>query len=135
MVEQLDPSHFGGAPPIRFVPTSPHTKGEDGEETDQIKITISSEISKYYNVFKEGNTEDVITLIWMHEGIIADKKLKEQHDVVAALVTDKKSRLTKLTQKSSQPDSEKEEVKGISNGLKEYKTQMKQLNQESFDFF
>ena len=76
MVEQLDPSHFGGALPIRFVPTSPHTKGEDGEEADQVKITISSEISKYYNVFKEGNAEDVINLIWTHEGIIDKKSWK-----------------------------------------------------------
>ena len=67
---------MGGAPPIRFVPTSPHTKEEDCEEADQVKITISSEISKYYNVFQEGNAEDVITLIRTHEGIVTNKKMK-----------------------------------------------------------
>lgn len=136
MVERFDPSRMGGAPPIRFVPTtSSYTKKEEGEETDQVKITISSEISKYYDVFKEGNAEDVITLIRTHEGIIADKKLREQHDIVAALLTEKKARLTKLTKKSSRNDSEKEEVTAIELGLKEYKTQMKQLNNEAFDFF
>ena len=101
MVERFDPSCMGGAPPIRFVPTnSSSTKKEEGEEANQVKITISSEISKYYDVFKEGNAEDVITLIRTHEGIIADKKLREQHDIVAALLTEKKARLTKLTKKS-----------------------------------
>lgn len=136
MVERFDPSRMGGAPPIRFVPTtSSYQKKEDGEEADQVKITISSEISKYYDVFKEGNAEDVITLIRTHEGIIADKKLKEQHDVLFALATEKKARLTKLTQQRTRTDEEKEEVKSIELGLKEFKTQMKQLNQEAFDFF
>ena len=108
-----------GRLPIRFVSTSPEE--EDGEEADQVKITIYSEISKYYNVFKEGNAEDVITLIRTCEGIIADKKLREQYNNVATLVTDKKARLTKLTQKTSRSDSEKEEFNDISNGLKECK--------------
>ena len=136
MCERFDPSRMSGAPPIRFVPTtSTFSKKEDGEEPDQVKITISSEVSKYYNVFKEGNAEDVINLIRTHEGIIADKKLKEQHEIIAALVTNKKARLTKLTQQAKRTESEKEEVKSIELGLKEYKTQMKQLNEEAFDFF
>jgi hypothetical protein len=136
MCEQFDPSRMGGAPPIRFVPTtSAFSKKEDGEEPDQVKITISSEVSKYYNVFKEGNAEDVINLIRTHEGIIADKKLKEQYDIIAALVTNKKARLTKLTQQAKRTESEKEEVKSIELGLKEYKSHVKQLNEEAFDFF
>ena len=51
MVKRFDPSRMGGDLLIRFVPTSP--KGEDGKEANQIKITISSKISKYYNDFKE----------------------------------------------------------------------------------
>lgn len=60
MVKRFNPSRMGEAPPIRFVP------GEDGEDTNQVKITISSKISNYYNVFKEGNAENVITLIQTH---------------------------------------------------------------------
>ena len=101
MCERFDPSRIGGAPPIRFVPTtSAFSKKEDGEEPDQVKITISSEVSKYYNVFKEGNAEDVVNLIQTHEGIIADKKLKEQYDIIAALATNKKAHPTKLTQQA-----------------------------------
>ena len=76
MCKRTDPERMGGHPPIRFVP-APTAKQEDGEEPDQVKITISSEVSKYYAVFKEGTAEDVINLICVHEGIVTDKKLNE----------------------------------------------------------
>ena len=77
MCERFDPSRMGGVPSIRFLPNSSASgKREDGEEHDQVKITISSEVSKYYNVFKEGTAEDVVNLIKVHEGIIIDKKIE-----------------------------------------------------------
>ena len=69
MCKRSDPLRMGGNPPIRFVP-APSAKKEDGEETDQVKITISNEVSKYYTIFKEGTAEDVVNLIRMHEGIM-----------------------------------------------------------------
>ena len=45
-----------------------------------MKITISSKVSKYYTIFKEGTAEDVVNLIRTHEGIISDKKLKQNND-------------------------------------------------------
>ena len=136
MCERFDPSRMGGAPAIRFVPNSTaYGKKEDGEEHDQVKITISSEVSKYYNVFKEGTAEDVVKLITMHEGIIIDKKLKEQYDNIKALISGKKARITLLTQKSKRNDTEKEELEEINVALREYKTQAKQLPEEAFDFF
>ena len=69
MCERFDPSCMCGAPPIRFVPstTSAAQKKEDGEEPDMVKITISSDITKRYIIFKEGESEEVVELIRTHE--------------------------------------------------------------------
>ena len=83
MCERTDPARMGGDPPIRFVPTPPATAKEEGEEPSQVKTTISSEVRKYYAVFKEGTAEDVVNLIRVHEGIVTDKKLIENCDIIA----------------------------------------------------
>ena len=87
-----------------------------------MKITISSEVSKYYSVFKEGTAEDVVNLIWMYDGIMTDKKLKESCEITVALFSSKKKRLTVLKNKSSRTSDDKQEVKELQEALKEYKT-------------
>ena len=121
MCERFDPSRMGGAPPISFVPstTSAAQKKEEGEEPEQVKITISSDVSKYYDIFKEGETEDVVELIRTHESIIADKKLKERHEILVARKRKDAARYTKLTSQSSRTDEEKEEVTTLKDGLEE----------------
>ena len=125
---------MGGHPPIRFVP-APTTKQEDGEEPDQVKITISSEVSKYYAVFKEGTAEDVINLIRVHEGIVTDKKLLENCETVCALFNAKKKCLAALPTKPSCSTEEQEEAKELHTAMKEYNTQIKQVQEEAYDFF
>ena len=135
MCERHDPLRMGGAPPIRFVPTSPALSKEDGEEPSKVKITISTEVSKYYTIFKEGTAEDVVNLIRRHEGIISNKKLKENCDMTLALISAKKEHLTVLTNKPSQTSDNQWEVKELQEALKEYKIQVKQSQEEVFDFF
>ena len=113
MCKRSDPSRMGGNPPIRFVPAPPATSKEEGEEPSQVKITISNEVSKYYTIFKEGTAEDVVNLIRMYEGIMADKKLKENCDALLSLFSSKKKRLKALNDKSSHASDEKREVKEL----------------------
>ena len=134
MCERADPDRLGGLPPIRFVP-APTAKQEDGEETDQVKITISSEVSKYYPVFKEGTAEDVINLIRVHEGIVTDKKLVENCETIRALFNNKKKRLAALPLKPLRSNEQQEEAKELHTAMKEYNTQIKQVQGEAFDFF
>mgnify|MGYP007089475121 CR=1 FL=1 len=137
MCERHDPSRMGGDPPIRFVP-SPSSSGkkEEGEtEDNQVKITISADVQKYYPIFKEGDTEAVINLIRTHQGIMSDKKLQERHKVVENLVVDIKARITRLTRLPRRSDDEKQQVREDQEALKEYKAQLKQLPEEAFDFF
>ena len=92
---------MGGDPPIRFVPAPPANSKEEGKEPSQVKITISNEVSKYYTVFKRGTTEDVVNLIRVHEGIMTDKKLKENCNALLSLFNSKKKRQKALNDKSS----------------------------------
>ena len=136
MCERSDPSRMGGNPPIRFVPAHPTTSKEEGEEPSQVKITISNEVSKYYTIFKEGTAEDVVNLICVHEVIMTDKKLKENCKITLALFSSKKKRLTVLNNKSScTSDTNKQEVKDLQEALKEYKTHIKMVQEEAYDFF
>ena len=137
MCERHDPSRMGGDPPIRFVPSlSASGKKEEGEtEDNQVKITISADVQKYYPIFKEGDTEAVINLIWTHQGIMSDKKLKERYAIVEGLVVEIKARITRLTRLAHRTDDEKQQVREDQVALKEYKAQLKQLPEEAFDFF
>ena len=81
---------MGGLPPVRFVPSFTSGKKEEGEEDiDTVKITISNDIQKYYPIFKEGDPEQVVNLIKMHEGIVEDKKLRERFQIISSLIADK----------------------------------------------
>ena len=135
MCKRTDPARMGGDPPITFVPTPPATAKEEGEEPSQVKITISSEVSKYYTVFKEGTAEDVVNLICVHEGIMTDKKLKESCNATLSRFSSKKKHLTALNNKSSCTSDKKREVKDLQEALKEYKTQIKMVQEEAYDFF
>ena len=137
MCERFDPTRMGGAPPIRFVPlsTSASQKKEDGEEQASVKITISADITKRYFIFKEGETEEVVELIRTHEGLIADKKLRERHAVTIGKQQKDKARYTTLTQQDSRSAEEKEEVQILKDLLEEYNTQLKEVQAEAFDYF
>ena len=69
--KRFDPSRVGGLPPIRFVPSSQSEKEEsDEKEKEQmVKISILEIVSKYFKIFKEGGTKDVVNLIQRHESI------------------------------------------------------------------
>jgi len=135
MCERFDPSRMGGMPPIRFVPSSTETKKDEEESDDQVKITINSDVQKYYPIFKTGDAEAVINLIRMHEGIISDKKLKERFDIVTKLAEPKKTKVKKLASQPSRTKDEKEEVQELELALREYNSQQKQIQEEAFDFF
>ena len=137
MCERFDPTRIGGAPPIRFVPlsTSAAQKKEDDEEQASVKITISADITKRYFIFKEGETEEVVELIWMHEGLITDKKLREHHAVTIGKQQKDKLRYTALTQQASRTADEKEEAQILKDLLEEYNTQLKEVQVEAFDYF
>jgi len=83
---------MGGDPPIRFIPSNSASGKKDEEETDEarVKIHISADVQKYFPIFKEGDTEAVIDLIRIHQGILSDKKLEERCKDVTRLITEKK---------------------------------------------
>ena len=66
--------------------------------------------------------EDVVNLIRVHKGIVTDKKLNENCDIIRALFNAKKKRLAALSTKSSRSSEEIEEVKDLQTAMKEYKT-------------
>jgi len=137
MCERHDPSRMGGDPPIRFVPSlSASGKKEEGEtEDNQVKITISADVQKYYPIFKEGDTEAVINLIRTHQGIMSDKKLKDCYKIIDNLVVEIKARITRLTRLPHRTEDKKQQIREDQEALKEYKAQLKQLPEEAFDFF
>ena len=65
-----------------------------------VKISISEAVSKYYKIFKEGDTKDVVNLIQHHESIISDKKLRTRYSLYASLIAEKKEVIKKLKSKS-----------------------------------
>jgi hypothetical protein len=65
-----------------------------------VKISISEAVLKYFKIFKEGGTEDVVNLIQRHESIISDKKLHAKYSTYASLMSDKKDEFDKLKLKS-----------------------------------
>ena len=137
MCERHDPSRMGGDPPIRFIPSTSASGKKDEEDADEarVKIHISSDVQKYFPIFKEGDTEAVIDLIRIHQGILSDKKLEERCLVVVNLITETRATITKLTRKAQRSSDETQEVKDAQVALKEYKAQAKMLQEEAFDFF
>ena len=109
-------------------------KKDEDESDNQVKITINSDVQKYYPIFKTGDAEAVINLIRMHEGIISDKKLKERFDIVTKLAEPKKTKVKKLASQPSRTKDEKEEVQELELALREYNSQQKQIQEEAFDF-
>ena len=137
MCKRHDPSRMGGDPPIRFIPSTSASGKKDEEDADEakVKIHISADVQKYFPIFKEGDTEAVIDLIRIHQGILSDKKLEERCKDVTRLITEKRSIITKLTRKDKRTSDEQQEVKEADIALKEYKAQAKMLQEEAFDFF
>jgi len=92
---------MGGDPPIRFIPSTSASGKKDEEDADEarVKIHISADVQKYFPIFKEGDTEAVIDLIRIHQGILSDKKLEERCQVVVDLITETRATITKLTRK------------------------------------
>ena len=135
--ERFDPSRVGGLPPVRFVPSSLDEKedGEKKEKEQMVKISVSEAVSKYFKVFKEGDTEDVVNLIQRHESILADKKLRQKYSSFAGLMSDKKTALDALTAKSKKTSEEKEEISLLKMAIKEYRAQAIAVQEEAFDYF
>ena len=135
--ERFDPSRVGGLPPVRFVPSSLDEKEdvEKKEKEQMVKISVSEAVSKYFKVFKEGDTEDVVNLIQRHESILADKKLRQKYSSFAGLMSDKKTALDALTAKSKKTSEEKEEISLLKTAIKEYRAQAIAVQEEAFDYF
>jgi hypothetical protein len=135
--ERFDPLHVGGLLPVRFVPNS-HTakvEGEEKEKEHMIKSTILDSIQKYYPIFKEGDTKDVVNLIQCHESIISDKKLRTCFNVCASLITDKKKSLKKLQAKARKRSDDLTEIAAHKTAIKEYQTQASSVQEEAFNNF
>ena len=76
--ERFDPVKLGGLPPVQFIPNLAYAEETEESRKNRVKIAILDSIQKYFPVFTNRGTEDVIYLIRTHESIIADKNLKEQ---------------------------------------------------------
>ena len=77
--ERFDPAKLGGLPPVRFIPNLAYAEEIEESCRNRVKIVLLDSI-KYFPIFMNRGTEDVINLICTHESIIADKKLEEQYD-------------------------------------------------------
>ena len=135
--ERFDPSRVGGLPPVRFVPSSLNEKeeGDEKEKEHMVKISISEAVSKYFKIFKEGDTEDVVNLIQRHESIISDKKLHAKYNTYAALLTAKKDNFDALKAKSKKTSEDIEELAALKSAIKEYHVQASAVQYEAFDSF
>ena len=135
--ERFDPSRVGGLPPVRFVPSSLNEKGEseEKEKEQMVKISVSDAVSKYFKVFKEGDTEDVVNLIQRHESILSDKKLRAKYSRYAALMSDKKIAWDTLNGKPRKTPEDKEELAALKTAIKEYRVQSSAVQDEAFDYF
>ena len=99
--ERFDPAKMGGLPPIRFVPDKLHEgtdKMDDKSHKNCVKITISENVSKYFELFEEGGPEAVIMLICSHESLVQDRKLREVYSSASALINAKNSAIAGLDQ-------------------------------------
>ena len=135
--ERFDPSCVGGVPPVRFVPSSLNEKeeSEDKEKEKMVKISISEAVSKYFKIFKEGDTEDVINLIQRHDSIISDKKLYAKYSSYAGLLSEKNDEFDKLKAKSKKTSEDQEELAAFKTAIKEYRVQANNVQDEAFDYF
>jgi hypothetical protein len=117
MVKRFNPSWIYGAPPVQYIPTLSSKANKIGrmesDEVQQVKIAISSKVSKYYDVFKEGNTEEVIMLIWTNEGIMANKKLIDQINVIDELMYKKRTCYTKPMHQTTRSNEGKKRSKTL----------------------
>ena len=90
--ERFDPAKMGGLPPIRFVPTKTNEgtdKEDDKSHRNRVKITISDNVQKYFDLFEVGGPESVIKLIRSHESLVEDRKLREMYSSASALINKK----------------------------------------------
>ena len=134
--ERFDPSRVGGLPPVRFVPSS-HDEKEDSDEKEKeqmVKISVSDAVSKYFKVFKEGDTEDVVNLIQRHESILSDKKLRAKYSTYAGLLSEKKAEFDTLKAKSKKTSEDVEELASLKTAIKEYRVQASAVQDEAFDY-
>ena len=135
--KRFDPSRVGGLPPVRFVPSS-HDEKEDGDEKEKeqmVKISVSEAVSKYFKIFKEGDTEDVVNLIQRHESILSDKKLRAKYSTYAGLLSEKKAEFDTLKAKSKKTSEDIEELASLKTAIKEYRVQASAVQDEAFDYF
>ena len=130
--EWFDPAKLGGLPPVQFIPNLAYAEETEESRRNRVKITILDSIQKYFPVFTNGGTEDVVNLICTRESIIADKKLEEQYDKLKKLHKSQKEALKELknqTGDTRQQQAEKE------TAIAKTKQGMQDINVEAFDFF
>ena len=92
----FDPAKLGGLPPVRFVPNLVYAEETEESCRSRVKITISDSIQKYFPIFFNGGTAEVVDLIWTHKSIISDKKLEEHYDKLKRLLKKEKDALKDL---------------------------------------
>ena len=100
-----------------------------------VKISVSEAVSKYFKVFKEGDTKDVVNLIQRHESILSDKKLRAKYSTYAGLLSEKKTEFDALKAKSKKSSEDLEELASLRTASKEYRVQPTAVQDEAFDYF
>ena len=119
--------------PVRFIPDPPEDAHEkDGVRNTDVKISISKSVSKSIKVFVDGNAEQAIELIKMHESVVSDKKLKISYAANRALINSKKTQIAEL--KEDDPEKNSEEIDELADARLELKAANKQLQEYAYDY-
>ena len=129
--ERYFPDKVGGAVPIRFIPDKIEEKKPEGKQST-VKIVISTTVTKYLNIFTNGNAEAAIELIQVHESIVADKKLKVQYKANRVFMFTKKAKLKDIEKDKK---TNKEAIEKIIDEINKLKFDNVQLQEDIFDYF
>ena len=115
--ERFNPSCVGGLPLVRFVPSSLSEKeeGDEKEKEQMVKISISEAVLKYFKIFKEGDTEDIVNLIQRHDSIISDNKLHAKYSTYTGLLSEKKADFDTLKAKWKKTSEDLEELVALNS--------------------
>ena len=74
--ERFDPAKMGGNPPIRFVAKKLEKEEDDDKKShNTVKIAISDNVQKFFDLFEVGGPESVVKLIRSRESLVEDRKL------------------------------------------------------------
>ena len=97
MCERQEPVQMGDKLFIHFVPDFSNADEEESINMgDMVGNMITNSMQKFYNIFKDDLPEAVIQLIYMHESIMAGKKLQERYFTISAIIILKQTQLSTL---------------------------------------